>query len=175
MEPGGIPSTAAKTQFSSMNPCTCAGPDPLDHLQVLPPFGIYPECYSNDTQWSLRKIMAVNRMYIKCVHQSYSIWWNVTPRHKFSTAWEEKENPLDFFDYSFHYKLLSLLFIYLFIKDCWKVIVCILFYHKEGKRQKLVGDLFSGLGPCIWLIKESLSFWGSHTCDEAVVMATMHF
>lgn len=49
MEPGGIPSTAAKMQFSSMNPCTCAGPDPLDHLQVLPPFGIYPECYSNDT------------------------------------------------------------------------------------------------------------------------------
>lgn len=71
-EPGGIPSTAIKMQFPSMNPCMQAGTATLDHLQVLPPFEIYVECYSNDTGWCLGKITAVKRMYIECIHRPYS-------------------------------------------------------------------------------------------------------
>lgn len=69
MKPGGIPSTAIKMQFSSMN----AGAATLDHLQVLPPFEIYVECYSNDTRECLGKITTVKRMYIECIHRPYSI------------------------------------------------------------------------------------------------------
>lgn len=79
-----------------------AGAATLDHLQVLPPFEIYVECYSNDTRECLGKITTVKRMYIECIHRPYSIWRNaVIPRYKFSIAKEEKENPLDSFNYGF--------------------------------------------------------------------------
>lgn len=66
-------------------------------------------------------------------------------------------------------------FFFLIIMIVKKSLCALKFILQESKCHECIGEIFSFTGSCVCLIKESLSFAGSLTCDEAVVMATIHF